>query len=132
MEKNPSVVDHQLVQMQFENGVTATLKMVFAQTPGRRINLFGTHGELLLDERSDTLEIRRFGEQPEIIALKTLSDDGNAHGGGDSRLVAHLYDLITSGNENRTSLAESVESHLMGIAAEESRHSGGKQVRVHG
>lgn len=41
------------------------------------------------------------------------------------------YNLITSGDKNRTSLAESVESHLMGIAAEESRHNGGKTIRVH-
>ena len=105
--------------------------MVFAQTPGRRINLFGTYGELLLDERSDTLEIRRFGEEPQIIPLKTLTESGNAHGGGDSRLVEHLYSLLAENEENRTSLKESVESHLMGIAAEESRHSGGKAVLVH-
>lgn len=131
VEENPTVVDHQLVQMQFKNGVTAVLKMVFAQTPGRRINLFGTYGELLLDERSDTLEIRRFGEEPEIIPLKTLTENGNAHGGGDTRLVEHLYSLLAENEENRTSLKESVESHLMGIAAEESRHSGGKAVQVH-
>ncbi len=131
VEENPTVVDHQLVQMQFKNGVTAVLKMVFAQTAGRRINLFGTYGELLLDERSDTLEIRRFGEEPEIIHLKTLSEDGNAHGGGDMRLVEHLYSLLAENKANRTSLKESVESHLMGIAAEESRHSGSKVLRVH-
>lgn len=131
VENNPEVVDHQLVQMQFKNGVTAVLKMVFAQTPGRRINLFGTYGELLLDERTDTLEIRRFGETPEIIDMKTLNADGNAHGGGDSRLVEHLYGLLTENEENRTSLKESVESHLMGIAAEESRRGGGNSVRVH-
>lgn len=131
VEENPTVVDHQLVQMQFKNGVTAVLKMVFAQTPGRRINLFGTYGELLLDERSDTLEIRRFGEKPEIIPLKTLVESGYGHGGGDARLVEHLYSLLAENEENRTSLKESVESHLMGIAAEESRHSGGKAVAVH-
>ena len=131
VEANPGVVDHQLVQMQFKNGVTAVLKMVFAAEPGRRINLFGTYGELLLDERSDTLEIRRYGEEKHVLKLGTLTEGGNAHGGGDSRLVNHLYSLLIGEEEPRTSLKESVESHLMGIAAEESRLSGGKQVKVH-
>lgn len=131
-ETNPDVVDHQLVQMQFQNGVTAVLKMVFAAEPGRRINLFGTHGELLLDERSDTLEIRPYGGKTQVLELKTLAEGGNAHGGGDSRLVYHLYSLMNGEEEPRTSLKESVESHLMGIAAEESRHGGGEVVKVHG
>ena len=132
VETNPTVVDHQLVQMQFANGVTAVLKMVFAQEPGRRINLFGTYGELLLDERSDVLEIRPYGGEKKVIALGTLVEGGNGHGGGDARIVAHLYSLLSGEGENRTSLRESVESHLMGIAAEESRHGGGKLVKVHG
>lgn len=50
---------------------------------------------------------------------------------GSRRKHMAEYNLITSGDKNRTSLAESVESHLMGIAAEESRHNGGKTIRVH-
>lgn len=131
VESNPDVVDHQLVQMQFVNGVTAVLKMVFAAEPGRRINLFGTCGELLLDERTDTLEVWPYGGEKQVIKLGSLIEGGNAHGGGDGRLVSHLYSLLNGAEENRTSLKESVESHLMGIGAEESRHSGGKMVKVH-
>lgn len=132
VESNPSVVDHQLVQMQFVNGVTAVLKMVFAAEPGRRVNLFGTSGELLLDERTDTLEMRPYGGEKQVIKLGMLVGGKDGHGGGDARLVSHLYSLLNGDEENRTSLKESVESHLMGICAEESRHSGGKMVKVHG
>lgn len=132
VEVDPTVVDHQLVQMQFANGVTATLKMVFAAEPGRRINLFGTEGELLLDEREETIEVRPYGKPKQIININTLTEDGHNHGGGDSRLVAALYDVLTGkGGANRTTLTESVESHLIGIAAETSRHAGGIRVEVH-
>lgn len=131
VEVNPHVVDHQLVQMQFKNGVTATLKMVMAGEPGRRINLFGTHGEILMDERVGTIEVLRYGEEKEVIRFDTLFEGGHGHGGGDEILVNQLYSVLRGDCENRTSLRESVECHLIGIAAEESRLSGGSLVKVH-
>lgn len=128
---NPHVVDHQLVQMKFENGVVATLKMLFAAEPGRRINLFGTHGEVLMDERVGTIEVRPYGEEKQVIDFSSLPGGSYGHGGGDDRLVDQLYAVLTHTEENRTSLAESVESHLMGISAEKSRLSGGLLVSVH-
>lgn len=128
VESNPDVVDHQLVQMQFENGVTAVLKMVFAEKAGRRINLFGGIGELVLDERENTIEARPFGGKKQVFDLNVT--DG--HGGGDVHLVEHFYLALTEENGNKTTLEESVESHLIGICAEESRHNEGKMVRVHG
>ena len=131
VDTNEHVVDHQMVQMQFKNGVIATLKMLFAAESGRRINLFGTYGELLLDERSNTIEIRPYGEEMQVIDYNTLFEGGQGHGGGDSKMISQLYSVLTGAEENRTSLSESVESHLIGIAAEESRLSGGKAVKVH-
>ena len=105
--------------------------MLFAAESGRRINLFGTYGELLLDERSNTIEIRPYGEEMQVIDYNTLFEGGQGHGGGDSKMISQLYSVLTGAEENRTSLSESVESHLIGIAAEESRLSGGKAVKVH-
>ena len=132
VEENKHVVDHQLVQMNFKNGVTATLKMVFAGELGRRINIFGTYGEILLDEREERIEVLRYGEEKRIIEFKRLNEGGHdGHGGGDARLVRHLYSVLTGSGENRTSLKESVECHLMGISAEESRLCGGALTKVH-
>ncbi len=130
-ESNEHVVDNQMVQMQFANGVKATLKMVFAECGGRRINLFGTLGEVLLDERDNKLEIRRYGQKPEILEINTIVEKGHNHGGGDHKLVDELYGILTGEKENVTSLEESTESHLIGISAEESRLSGGIMVKVH-
>lgn len=124
-------VDHQMVQMTFKNGVKASLKMIYASAMGRRIIFYCTYGELVFDEREKKIEIRVFGEEPEIIKLATLNEGGNAHGGGDTVLSKAFCDVIEGVGECPTTLKESVECHLMGIAAEESRKNGGTLVKVH-
>lgn len=53
------------------------------------------------------------------------------HGGGDYMLIESLYEIAAFGKDAPTSLESSVESHLMALAAEESRKSG-KVTKVHG
>ncbi len=123
--------DHQFVQMQFKNGVKASLKMVFAAEPGRRISFYGTMGEIILEEREDTITVMPFGKEKEVIKIGAIIEGGHAHGGGDSMLVEELYDMLALKKDIVTSLNKSIECHLMGIAADESRMLGGKKVKVH-
>lgn len=128
------VVDHQLTTMTFENGVKATLTMTaFTATSGRRINFHGTLGELILDESENILRLHKYGQPPQTLAVSELvSDDkGYGHGGGDGKLIDQLYDILARNATGATSFEASVESHLMGICAEESRLQGGKLVYVH-
>ena len=128
------MVDHQFVQMTFKNGVKASLKMVFAadEGAGRRISFYCQYGELILDERTDSIEILPFGKPKECFSISELTQNsGDGHGGGDMLLVNELYGIICEGKKPLTSLKESVESHLMGITAEESRKNGGALVKVH-
>ena len=53
------------------------------------------------------------------------------HGGGDQGLVNDLYGMFTGTKKAITSLEESLESHLIGIAAEQSRKLDGKRIYVH-
>lgn len=131
VEADKHVVDHQLVHMKFKNGVKASMEMVFSGEAGRRYNLFGTHGEILMDERRGIIEVFRYGEKKETIKLEDLNEAGYGHGGGDARLIDNLYSVLVNESENRTSLRESAESHLMGICAEQSRLAGGITVKVH-
>lgn len=125
------MVDNQFVQMQFKNGIKASLKMVFGAEHGRRISFYSTLGELILEERDDTITIMPFGKEKEVIKIGALIEGGHAHGGGDSKLVDELYGMLTNVTEMVTSLDKSVECHLMGIAADESRALNGKTVKVH-
>lgn len=125
------MVDHQFLQMQFKNGIKASHKMVFGAIHGRRIVFYGTLGEMIFDERDDSITVMPFGKESQVISIKSIIEGGHAHGGGDSKLVDELYGMLTYENEMVTSLNKSVECHLMGIAAEESRINGGKTVKVH-
>ena len=131
VEADPHVVDNQMVQMRFKNGVIATLKMVFGGKPGRLIALYGTEGELIIDEVADTITVKPYGEEIETLKISALNDNGWGHGGGDSGLIDDMYDILTGKKTEYTSLTESVESHLIGILAEESRLDSGKTIKVH-
>ena len=135
MEENKHVVDHQMVQMHFANGVDAHLKMLFTSDPdGRRINLFGTLGEIVYEGRTQTIEVRKYGKPTERIDTNDLIRDKNngyGHDGGDQGIVKDLYRILTGEKQDYTSLTESLESHLIGIKAEESRLNGGILLSVH-
>lgn len=134
VEKSKSVVDHQTVQMHFENGVVALLKMQYCTFPGRRINLFGTYGEIVFDEQTDTISVMPFGKETKNIKVSELenADDGGwGHGGGDVGLINDFYAILNGEKTDYTSLEESVESHLIGIKAEISRLEGGTLQKVH-
>jgi len=125
-----NVVDHQMVQMVFENGVKASFTMMaFSSEDGRKVSFFGTHGEIKLDEKN--LILRRFGEREEKIALSSLVSPCCSHGGGDFSMIRSLYDILEGNDCESTSLEESMESHFIGFAAEKSRLSDGKVVKVH-
>ncbi len=123
-------VDNQIVMMQFENGVKAQLTMN-AFAGGRRYHLFGTLGNVLLDGANITVTV--FGNKEKSCTIKAtdLIEKGHAHGGGDGKLLATLYDMLSGNAPESTSLSASIESHLMGIRAEESRLLGGQMLNVH-
>lgn len=126
------VVDHQLTQMTFKNGVKASLTMMaFTRFCGRRIEFFGTGGQITLDEVRGFIRVGVFGEAEYQLKISELESANMLHGGGDYGLVKTLYDVLTGNASEKTSLAHSVESHLIGIAAEESRRLGGALVKVH-
>ncbi|MCQ2787254.1 MAG: Gfo/Idh/MocA family oxidoreductase [Bacilli bacterium] len=127
------VVDHQQTIMTFENGVTANLCMTaFTGRSGRIYKFHGTYGEIDLDEEKQEVIIKRFGEKEVTKPFaKIMKKDNFGHGGGDVGLVNALYDIITNKNDAATTLASSVESHLMCFAAEESRLKNGQVIFLH-
>lgn len=126
------VVDNQTVIMHFENGVSATLKMeAFVKDGGRIIRMFGSEGELLLDEHADKIVLKKFFGENTEWKISELTDDLEGHGGGDHRMIDQLYEVLANGDSRvDTSIECSAESHYMAIAAEESRLAGGKLVEL--
>jgi len=121
-------VDHQVVAMEFEGAITATFTMT-AFDEGRDIVVCGTKGKLSGGESvrgrtgNDIVVQTVLGESV-AYRVSTCAGGYDGHGGGDPGLV-HAMDgeFAKPAREMRSSLYASVESHIIGYAAEQSRRT---------
>ncbi len=125
-----NVVDHQTVNMEFENNIHATFTMTaFTELCHRTVKVTGTLGDVEGDLEDNKLILHRFGQEEKVIDLGCVDSEFAGHGGGDMGMMEYLCDLIAQGkSEGLTSVDASVESHVMALAAEESRVRGGETV----
>lgn len=110
--------DHYTTNILFENGTTASFSMeAFTSYHGRRTRIMGSMGDIVGDMQSYTWTDFRTGEQ------ETWKGTGDSHGGGDWGIVADWIQAIDKKNHKLLSstIAASIESHVMGFRAEESR-----------
>jgi predicted dehydrogenase len=122
------VVDHQVVNLAFEGGATASFTMTgFTRGRDRETKIFGTRGELTGDGRLITVH-DFLTDRTETIDVDVVSDGSIAtgHGGGDGRLMEAFVAAVATGDRSRilSGPAESLESHLIVFAAETSRRAG--------
>ncbi len=121
------VADHQVVTIDFEGGVTATLTMsAFTPFARRRTQIMGTRG--FLDGDGERLTFTDFvtGQVESIDPVGGGADAGGGHDGGDFGVIGAFVDAVAAGNPSliRSGPHESLESHLMAFAAERSRLTG--------
>jgi predicted dehydrogenase len=121
------VVDHQVMNMQFEDDVTCTFTMHgHSEREGRTLRWDGSRATLFGDfshGRPFEIRIHDHGNEdnPEIIRF----DDGAGHGGGDEGLMRNFVKALRGETTpHQTTARVSLQSHLMCFAAEESRLSG--------
>lgn len=117
------VPDHQVVNLEFEDGVTVAFSMVaFTVDNTRSFKLMGTRGEIRGYDRLGELEVRRFSGETEVIKV---AQGRWGHGGGDVGVMrAFIAQLAGAPEDNLTSATASARSHLIAFAAEESRQTG--------
>lgn len=139
-EKNPyarcvfhcdnDVVDHQVVNMQFEDMSTATLTMTaFTDKFYRRTHVFCTKGEIYGDMEEKKLYCTIFGREQTVIDLKDSFND--SHGGGDQGLIDDVVDMMNGRERSgRTDIEASMISHRIAFAAEKSRRENGARERL--
>ncbi|NLF30072.1 MAG: Gfo/Idh/MocA family oxidoreductase [Planctomycetes bacterium] len=127
-----TVVDHQTVLMETRRGTLCTLTMQgfsAGEECGRKIRLDGTAGTLRGDMGRGRIDVYPHwtgpaGTRAEVQTLDLAAMGLDGHGGGDRRLFEAALDVFCDGADAAlTLLADSVESHLIGWAAEQSRHS---------
>ena len=126
------VVDHQTVNLEFENNIHATFTMTaFTELCRRTIKITGTRGEIVGNMEENKIHLYRFGEPEQVVDLSAPDGEFSGHGGGDGGLMDHFCQLIAGGGTQAlTSVDASVESHVMALAAEASRVQGGRTVEL--
>jgi predicted dehydrogenase len=114
--------DNQVVNMLFENGVTVSFIINgLTYECNRNIRLYGTEGEIRGDLLRSTIELFSFKSgTTEHIELHGRLD---RHGGGDYGIIHDFVQVINGGGRKLTAVQNSLESHVMAFAAEESRLS---------
>ncbi len=122
-----NVVDNQIVNLLYENGVSASLTMcAFTEHCERIINVMGSHGQIVGNLEKSTLEISDFvtGNHTTLH----IHTPRGGHSGSDSSMMREFLWTVRNGKTSKTSADASVESHLIALAAEESRLQGGKTI----
>ena len=122
------VVDHQVVNLEFEGGVTVGFTMSAFNQGGRFIRIMGTRGEIIATMKSPIIQVYDFETRTtKEIDLNARTDDSivGGHGGGDTGIIFALRDLL-DGKIDRSvcGIRESCDNHMIVFAAEESRRTG--------
>lgn len=130
-QSDNNVVDHQVVNMEFEDGATATFSMSgFTREQTRMVQVMGTKGEIRGNMEENSISIFDFLTKHETIIK--FDNPVGGHGGGDNGIVrTFLRDIEADGeNESISSASTSLRSHLMAFAAEESRLNKGDSINL--
>jgi predicted dehydrogenase len=115
------VADNQVVNLEFQDGVTATLTACgFTTEWMRTVKVMGTRGEIRAHQGKDEIQLLDFSSGSQ--ELRQLPR-GEGHGGGDEGLISDFIQRVSSprNEESRTAASVSVHGHLMAMAAEKSR-----------
>ncbi len=122
------VVDHQVVNMEFADGKTATFTMMaFTHTGwGRFTRIFGTRGQIDGDSSTITLYDFLTDEKTEIDTEATDGTITGGHGGGDGGIIDSFVSAVAQADPGlmATGADASLESHLMVFGAEQARREG--------
>jgi predicted dehydrogenase len=125
-ECDNDVVDHQVVNLLYENGATASFTMTgCSEFADRKTTIFGTRGELRGDLAK--LEVYDFlSGTTEVIDTVLEDAQAGGHWDGDVNVLKAFMYTVATGDTSRilSGARETLETHLTVFAAEESRREG--------
>lgn len=121
-----NVVDHQVVNMQFEQGITASLTMcAFSKECYRETKVMGTKGEIIADDKNNLVKLCIYEGEDIVYDINKMATDLSGHGGGDNEFLSMIFKNYNQNDATLvTDVGQSLRSHLMALAAEESRITG--------
>ena len=125
-ECDNDVVDHQVVNLLYENGATASFTMTgCSEYADRKTTVFGTRGELRGD-LSQLVHYDYLTGKTQVIDTTPPNSPTGGHWDGDINVLkAFMYAVATGDTSHILSGArETLETHLTVFAAEQSRLEG--------
>lgn len=127
------VVDHQVVNMEFEEGVTASFTMcAFTNSDERELKIMGTKGDIIADLQTNLVSVTPFGQESTIYDISEMAGELSGHAGGDLKMVESVIAILSEeiSRENLSSIDVSIQSHVMALAAEQSRLNKGESLEL--
>lgn len=128
------VVDHQVVNIELDDGVTINFTMsAFTERCYRTIKVMGrTRGCIEGNMDDSKLVLHDFFGNHKEFDLQVTDGSMAGHGGGDNIMMKQFIELLSSGKEDQmlSSIEHSIESHLVALLAEESRLANGQSLPV--
>ena len=120
-------IERQVVNMEFDGGLPVSFHLCIGDFGGRQTRITGTTGSMRGDMK--TLEVY------DLETRRWVGHDigwKGGHGGGDAGLISAFASAVGKQDSSflATTLEESMESHLIGYRAEESRKNGGAPKEV--
>jgi hypothetical protein len=118
--------DHYITSIRFADNVTASFSMeAFTSYHGRRTRIMGAMGDMVGDMTELVVTDFRTGKETKLIpkAEDVEGYKNSGHGGGDWLLVRDFVQAVAHQDPKMltSTIDESIESHIMGFMAEESR-----------
>ncbi|HEX6427188.1 MAG TPA: Gfo/Idh/MocA family oxidoreductase [Niastella sp.] len=118
--------DHYITNIRFGDNVTASFSMeAFTSYGGRRTRIMGAMGDMVGDMNELVITDFRTGKKDKLVPIAEDVEGykNNGHGGGDWLLAHDFVQAVAQQNPKllTSTIDDSIESHIMGFMAEESR-----------
>jgi len=123
------VVDHQVVNLEFEDDILCTFTMSSFGESGRYINVMGTEGNInvKMEDASEKIPVYIFDDwKTEYVDVVQDELGMGSHSGGDTGIISTLYDYITGTYDGKSvcTIEQSKDNHMIVFAAEKARETG--------
>ncbi len=120
------VVDHQVVNMEFEDDIMVAFTMSCFGKSGRTISIMGTEGGITASFEKEEILVYTHDDWKEEQVPLVDEAAKNGHGGGDVGIISSLYEIMTGTYTGKSlcTISQSNENHKIVFAAEKSRLTG--------
>lgn len=118
-----NVVDHQVVNLLFDNEVTVAFTMAaFSSDNARSLKIMGTNGEMRGFDKKNEIEVVKFNGERYTVHPEEIE---GGHSGADTLIMIDFIRQLESNDTQGSSPGMvSARNHLIAFAAEQSRVTG--------